>query len=71
MRDELLAGYLDGGNLENPEPGPNRSPAYVHGFWRGRDDAEVAVGIRSDPRMTAQEAREAWEAIEAGTVRLT
>ena len=36
--DELVEGYLDGFNLDNPEPSANRSESYRHGFANGRDD---------------------------------
>ncbi len=36
--DEMVAGYMDGFNLENPEPSANRSASYRHGFANGRAD---------------------------------
>ncbi len=36
--DEMVVGYLDGFNLENPEPSENRSESYRHGFANGRAD---------------------------------
>lgn len=42
--EERLEGYLDGFSHE-PEPGDNRSPAYVHGWICGASDRG-----RIDPR---------------------
>mgnify|MGYP003443714893 CR=1 FL=1 len=36
--DEMIQGYRDGRNLENPEPNDNRSHSYRHGFKAGRSD---------------------------------
>lgn len=36
--DEMVAGYLDGRDLDNPEPSSNRSHSYRHGFRAGRAD---------------------------------
>ena len=36
--DEMVQGYLDGLDLDNPEPSDNRSSSYRHGFSNGRDD---------------------------------
>lgn len=36
--DEMVEGYMDGRNPDNPEPSGNRSEAYRHGFQSGRDD---------------------------------
>lgn len=36
--DEMVAGYLDGRNLDNPEPSENRSYSYRHGFMVGRNE---------------------------------
>lgn len=38
MNDEMLEGYLDGGNPDNPEPSTNRSHSYRHGFAVARSD---------------------------------
>ena len=37
-QDEMVEGYLDGRDPDNPEPSANRSAAYRHGFQSGRDD---------------------------------
>lgn len=36
--DEMVEGYLDGFNPENPQPSENRSESYRHGFANGRAD---------------------------------
>ncbi len=36
--DEMLQGYMDGFDLDNPEPSYNRSHSYRHGFANGRAD---------------------------------
>jgi hypothetical protein len=36
--DEMVQGYMDGLDVENPEPSANRSASYRHGFANGRDD---------------------------------
>lgn len=36
--DEMVEGYIDGRDPDNPEPSANRSAAYRHGFQSGRDD---------------------------------
>jgi hypothetical protein len=36
--DEMTEGYMDGFDLDNPEPSSNRSHCYRHGFANGRDD---------------------------------
>ena len=35
---EMVQGYLDGLDLDSPEPSFNRSHSYRHGFANGRDD---------------------------------
>lgn len=35
---EMVEGYFDGRDADCPDPGPNRSEAYRHGFQSGRDD---------------------------------
>lgn len=56
---ERVEGYYDGRRIDSPEPGPNRHPAYIHGFLNGRDD------LASAPRKTAAELRVDWEYIVA------
>lgn len=61
---EMIDGYMDGRNPDNPEPSANRSRSYRHGFQSGRDDlarklsapfetrikmAEEAIAADSDP----------------------
>lgn len=36
---EMVEGYMDGFRNE-PEPGPNRSPSYHHGWWTGAADGK-------------------------------
>lgn len=36
--DEMIEGYMDGLDLNSPEPSANRSHSYRHGFANGRDD---------------------------------
>lgn len=49
---DMIEGYLDGFNLDNPEPSVNRSASYRHGFANGRDDR------RGKPRDCAANLRE-------------
>lgn len=35
---EMVAGYLDGLDLDMPDPSENRSASYRHGFRSGRAD---------------------------------
>jgi hypothetical protein len=35
-REEMARGYLDGYDLDAPEPSANRSACYRHGFANGR-----------------------------------
>jgi hypothetical protein len=58
--DEMVEGYLDGFNLDNPEPSTNRSASYRHGFANGRDDrAHKPRAPAADLRRMADEAIEA------------
>jgi hypothetical protein len=36
--DEMVQGYRDGWDLDNPLPSENRSHSYQHGFANARDD---------------------------------
>jgi len=50
---EMVAGFLEGYDVNNPEPGFNRSRCYRHGFANGRDD----IGLGPDaphPRASAE-----------------
>lgn len=38
--EDMIEGYRDGMNLENPEPSANRSESYRHGFANARADRE-------------------------------
>lgn len=35
---DMVQGYLDGRNIDNPEPSANRSRSYRHGFKVGRNE---------------------------------
>lgn len=35
---EMIEGYMDGLDLNEPQPSDNRSHSYRHGFANGRDD---------------------------------
>lgn len=35
---DMVDGYMDGFDLNSPEPSANRSRSYRHGFANGRDD---------------------------------
>lgn len=54
--DEMVQGYLDGRDLNNPEPSENRSHSYRHGFANGRDDRSGTA------RATAEALRSAAQA---------
>jgi hypothetical protein len=54
--DEMVRGYLDGRNPDNPEPSQNRSRSYAHGFANGRD------ALFRSPRALAQTLREMADA---------
>ena len=62
---ECCEGYYDGRRMNNPEPDPNRHPAYIHGFRNGRDDLICSKGLQQFPSRTAQKTREDWAFIEA------
>lgn len=36
--DDMVQGYMDGFDMNNPEPSTNRSESYRHGFANGRAD---------------------------------
>lgn len=36
--DEMARGYMDGRDLDSPEPSDNRSHSYRHGFMVGRGE---------------------------------
>lgn len=57
---EMMDGYRDGRDANSPEPGPNRSPAYRHGFLNGRDD------LHHSPRDRASVLRARAEMILSG-----
>lgn len=56
---EFLAGYLDGGDLDNPEPSANRSHAYRHSFAVRRREKLKLPPIPADhARAMAREAEQ-------------
>jgi hypothetical protein len=40
--EDFVAGYMEGGDPDAPEPSANRSPAYVHSFRVRRAEVELA-----------------------------
>lgn len=40
VNDEFINGYMDGLDLNNPQPSNNRHPAYVHSFNVARAELE-------------------------------
>jgi hypothetical protein len=36
--EDMISGYLDGRDIDNPEPSSNRSHSYRHGFAVGRNE---------------------------------
>ena len=52
---DMVQGYIDGFDLDAPEPSANRSRSYRHGFANGRDDK------RKQPRAPAEVIRVAAE----------
>ena len=56
--EEMVSGYRDGRNLENPEPNDNRSHSYRHGFAVGRSDraGQPALGGYATAMRLADEA---------------
>jgi hypothetical protein len=48
--DEMMLGYLEGRDLNNPEPSTNRSHSYRHGFANGRREA-----LKLPPRASFDE----------------
>ncbi len=49
--DDMIEGFIDGYDLNAPEPSANRSHSYRHGFANGRDDRS------GKPRASAAELR--------------
>lgn len=57
--DEMVEGYRDGSDLNNPEPSTNRSHSYRHGFMVGRQEKlnpGAAIGHYADLRAAAESA---------------
>jgi hypothetical protein len=62
--DDMVRGYMDGYDLNAPEPSENRSASYRHGFMVGRGEkTKTLVGTfeslnrRADAAMTEDERR--------------
>lgn len=53
--DQMVEGYLDGRNPDNPEPSTNRSLSYCHGFQSGRDDLTKKPSAPFDVRIKQAE----------------
>lgn len=53
---EMVQGFVDGYDLDCPEPSTNRSYSYRHGFRNGRADKST-----KQPRDTAEKLREISE----------
>ena len=68
--DEMVQGFMDGYNLDNPEPSDNRSNSYRHGFKAGRNDVlpekqKPFYGMSTDEILQlADEAMELDEALK-------
>jgi len=57
--DDMVEGYVDGLDLNAPEPSANRSHSYRHGFARARDDRlHRYSGSAAHLRQWAKEAME-------------
>lgn len=69
--DEMVEGYMDGRNPDNPEPSANRSASYRHGFGSGRADLGAPPrGTFNEVLKMAEDAMNADEAL-AGTPSLS
>lgn len=55
--DEIISGYLDGHDLNNPEPSDNRSHSYRHGFAVARHEK-----LHNEPLDCADALREKADA---------
>lgn len=61
---EMIEGFMDGYDLNAPEPSANRSASYRHGFANGRDDR------RGKPRASFQELTREAESVMLADARL-
>lgn len=52
---EMVDGYFDGLNQDNPEPSANRSRSYRHGFQSGRDDLAKKLSAPYSERLRMAE----------------
>lgn len=63
--DEMVQGYMDGRDVNSPEPSSNRSRSYRHGFQSGRDDLAYKLSAPFATRIKmAEEALAADNQIE-------
>lgn len=57
--DDMVRGFMDGYDKNSPDPGPNTSMCYRHGFECGRDDLLCRVRFSAaELRQMADEAME-------------
>ncbi len=67
--DDMIDGYMDGRDLDNPEPCGNRSHSYRHGFLVGRNDS-LPDGERPFRGMTLEAiAKLSYEAMKRDKTR--
>lgn len=67
--DEMVQGYLDGGDPDAPEPSANRSASYRHGFANARADrAHASRGPVAVIRKMADDAMAADAANSIGAI---
>lgn len=64
MNADMVQGYLDGGNPDNPEPSANRSRSYRHGFQSGRDDLAGKCSASFDERRRMAAEADALDSID-------
>lgn len=50
--EEMVSGYMDGYDLNAPEPSANRSHSYRHGFMVGRAEKSGGKSPASFDRLT-------------------
>lgn len=65
---EMIDGYLDGRDINSPEPSENRSRSYRHGFLAGRSDLHGPTRSFSEmvEMADAAMAADAMDAMGAG-----
>jgi hypothetical protein len=69
--DEMVRGFMDGYDPDCPEPGPNQSHSYRHGFAQGRYDTSKDYAPRNIEavELEADKAMDKDEQANAGSVR--